>query len=442
MKKVLILAYDFPPYVSVGGLRPYNWYLYLRECGVEPIVITRQWANDYGNNLDYVAPGKSNETIVESSDKGTILRTPYIPNFANRLLLKHGEKKYAFLRRLVSAFYEFTEFMFPMGPKIQLFLEAKKYLKTNKVDAIIATGNPFVLFKYAHKLSKLYSIPWIADYRDPWTQDPKRSKNIILKTWDSFLEKKYVSHADSVITVSDFFKRQISTGLKGQKFHIISNGFDPEVLNVVKEIKQNDKELSIGFAGTIVEWSPIESFLRVINQYIIEHPDKPIRINFYGINTELKVRQLIDNKFTHLKKILTIYPKLNNDELVRLLATNNLLLLFNYYSFTGTKIYDYLALKRKILLCYTNDKEAMELKSKFYYIDNGEDMNGNVQADLINSTRSGIIVEDAMHLSKIIDENYAEFILNKHIKCNSINVENYSRKVQVQLLSDVIKNIG
>jgi len=29
-KKVLILAYDFPPYVSVGGMRPYNWYRYLK----------------------------------------------------------------------------------------------------------------------------------------------------------------------------------------------------------------------------------------------------------------------------------------------------------------------------------------------------------------------------------------------------------------------------
>lgn len=26
MKTVLILAYDFPPYVSVGGLRPHYWF--------------------------------------------------------------------------------------------------------------------------------------------------------------------------------------------------------------------------------------------------------------------------------------------------------------------------------------------------------------------------------------------------------------------------------
>ncbi len=35
MKKVLILAYDFPPYVSVGGLRPYSWYKYFKEFGLK-----------------------------------------------------------------------------------------------------------------------------------------------------------------------------------------------------------------------------------------------------------------------------------------------------------------------------------------------------------------------------------------------------------------------
>jgi hypothetical protein len=43
MKKLLILAYDFPPYVSVGavlslskyGLRPYKWY---NENGITPFI--------------------------------------------------------------------------------------------------------------------------------------------------------------------------------------------------------------------------------------------------------------------------------------------------------------------------------------------------------------------------------------------------------------------
>lgn len=75
MKKVLILAYDFPPYVSVGGLRPYNWYKYMKEFDLEAIVIPRQWSNDF--ELDYIAPGKEKKTILDSSENGVIFKTPY-----------------------------------------------------------------------------------------------------------------------------------------------------------------------------------------------------------------------------------------------------------------------------------------------------------------------------------------------------------------------------
>jgi len=117
MKKLLILAYDFPPYVSVGGLRPYAWYKYLHEFDVFPVVVTRQWGNKYGNNLDYIAPSETNSTIIENSEKRIIIRTPYKPNLANRLMLKYGKNKYKFLRKLISAYYEFFQWFFFIGPK-------------------------------------------------------------------------------------------------------------------------------------------------------------------------------------------------------------------------------------------------------------------------------------------------------------------------------------
>jgi hypothetical protein len=79
-------------------------------------------------------------------------------------MLKYGEKKYRFLRKSISAFYEFGQFIRLFGPKAGIFKEAESYLKNNKVDAIIASGDPFVLFYYASKLSKEFNIPWIADY--------------------------------------------------------------------------------------------------------------------------------------------------------------------------------------------------------------------------------------------------------------------------------------
>ena len=71
----------------------------------------------------------------------------------------------------------------------ELFYEADNYLSKNKVDFIIATGEPWVSFRYAHLLSKKHNIPWASDYRDGWNTDV--SMNEIswgLKNFIFFLE--------------------------------------------------------------------------------------------------------------------------------------------------------------------------------------------------------------------------------------------------------------
>ena len=284
MKRVLIISYDFPPYISVGGLRPYNWYVHLREFGIDPIVVTRQWSNEHGNYLDYVAAGESSDTIVKKTAFGTVLNTAYRPNVANRLLLKHGERKYTLLRRSVSAYYEFAQFIKPMGPKAGLYHGARDFLKNNKVDAIIATGDPFVLFSYAAKLSKEFGIPWIADYRDPWSHDQKFIKNMPIRAWNSFLEKKIVSSASHISTVSTFVFSKINQLIPNKPFSILPNGFNENEINQIREIPQQNEILTIAFIGTIYNWHPIKSFLGTTEKYMQNKADCSIKLNFYGTN--------------------------------------------------------------------------------------------------------------------------------------------------------------
>ena len=117
MIKILILAYEFPPYISVGGLRAFSWYKYMSAYGIKPVVITRQWSNQYGRTLDYVAPGESDNTITEESDDGILVKSPYYPNIANRILLKYGENRFVWPRRIISAVYEFLQFIFRLAQK-------------------------------------------------------------------------------------------------------------------------------------------------------------------------------------------------------------------------------------------------------------------------------------------------------------------------------------
>ncbi|OFX31634.1 MAG: hypothetical protein A2X08_13160 [Bacteroidetes bacterium GWA2_32_17] len=441
MKKLLILAYDFPPYVSVGGLRPYAWYKYLHEFDVFPVVVTRQWDNKYGNKLDYIAPGETKNTIIENSENGIIIRTPYKPNLANRLMLKYGENKFKFVRKIISAYYEFFQWFFLIGPKSELYFAANEYLKTNKVDVIIATGDPFILFKYASKLSNIYNIPWIADYRDPWTQNKNNSRNVFIELWNMFFEKRTLFNVNSTLTVSDFFKLKISEIIKNKPFYIIPNGYNPEALINSQNILQNNKVLSIAFVGTIYNWHPIRSFISVISNFLNKNPSAKLQLNFYGINITSELSEMVSTEFPNIEQNINIYPNTPNNVLLQELAKNNLMLLFNYYSFMGTKIYDYLAIKRAILLCYSNDKEALQLKEKYYNIEKEDEYSHHLQEDLIKETNSGYIAQDSEHLLILLEKLYKEFTETGQIKCNTKNIEKYSRKYQTEKLAEIIKNI-
>lgn len=440
MKKCLILAYDFPPYVSVGGIRPYTWYRYFKEFDVYPIIVTRQWSNKHGNFKDYISAGESVKTQIEVTEFGTLVKAPYHPNLSNRLLLKYGEYRFRIIRKILTAYAEFGQFLFMSGTKSTLYFAAKDFLKSNNVDIIIATGVPFILFKYASLLSKIHNVPWIADYRDPWTQDKNNRKNIIIQKWDAYFEKRYISSASSIVTISVFLKILISSLIKGKTFHIIPNGYDPEAIDATKGIEQGNEILNYSLVGTIYKWHPIKSFLRVGSEFVKKNPETEFRINFFGVNAENEIREMLHSTFENLLPKVKIYPRMPNLQLLQKLAYQNVFILFDQHSYMGTKIYDFIALNRKIILCYNDDDEANELKRRYFNIDESDSESRHLQADLINETNSGIVVKDAAHLSNVLADLSDEFSTHGYISCNSINTQQFSRKIQIKKLAGIILN--
>ncbi len=441
MKKVLILAYDFPPYVSVGGLRPYSWYKYLKEFGIHPVIVTRQWENKYGNALDYIAPSASNKTIIEETDFGTIIRTPYKPNLSNRLLLKYGANKYKLIRKIISAYYEFAQYFYTTGYTKELYKEAHRYLKENKVDVIIATGSPFVLFSVASKLSRKYTIPWIADYRDLWSQYGDIEKNPFLRTFYQTFEKRIMRNVSQITTVSEFLEHKLRSLGIGKPFHILPNGYDHELIDQVANITPNPDCLNIAFVGTIYDWHPWESFISKYCQFILQHPEVSMKVNFYGVNTEERIKSFILGDYPKIITHFSFTPRLPNREVLGKLAQNHVMLLFNYYSYMGTKIFDYMGIKRKMILCYSDDKEAKNLKEKYYKIEEIDGISKTLQADLIQETNSGIVVKDAHHLEIVLLDLWQEFQTTKKIACDSSGIEKYSRREQVEKLARIIQEI-
>lgn len=442
MKKVLILAYDFPPYVSVGGLRPSYWYENFKEMGLFPIVITRNWNPIHGNALDYIQPSKTKEIEIEETGKGILIKTPYKATLSNRLTLKGKKDPISnLLKKTSTGWNEIGQWFLPIGTKYELYKAAKNFLKDNKVDIILATGEPFILFKYASKLSRKFNIPWVADYRDPWSNRISINNKPIQKNIAKILEKKYLKNVKLISTVSEYFVAKIKEIVYNKPFVIIPNGYNDNILTNNIKAKQNDELLTIALAGTIYNWHPYEIFLNVLSNYLKINPNRKIRINFYGINEEKEIANIVE-QFYNLKDSIKIFPKIPNKQLIRELSKSNVLLLFNDYSIMGTKIYDYLALNRKIILCFEDDKEANLLKEKYFKFKSIKGLSESLQADLIRKTNSGIVVKDSEHLYEVLNDLCNEFEEKSYIENHTIDAENYSRKVQTEKLVNKLKKLS
>jgi len=359
MKKALILAYDFPPFYSVGGLRPYSWYKYFKKYEIFPIVLTRQWNNTHGNYLDYITSGQSDKTIFEESDTGTIIRTSYKPNFANRLLLKYGENRFKLLRKTISGYYEFAQWRLNIGPKKKLYFAAKQFMKNNKVDVIIATGEPFILFRYASKLSNEYNIPWVADYRDDWIDNHIRANNTdgfskLLKFIDIKREKRYLSNCSGITSVSEILTKQIAQRNNINEFETIENGADLD--NYVKKNNPyNPNDFVILYSGRFYDLPYLNDFIEGFEMFIkkIKY-NKNIKIYFIGIENQKNQAYF---KVLEMLKIFPDYIVIENSKSPEEIAQYQLYanVLLNLIAgnpakgMIGAKSYNYAVTKNPIL---------------------------------------------------------------------------------------------
>lgn len=278
----------------------------------------------------------------------------------------------------------------------------------------------------------------MADYRDPWSHDMSNNKNVLQKYWYRHYEKRSVDTASEIITVSDFVANKIRQLAFKKEIKIFTNGYDPELVNKYAGLPQNNKVLTIAHAGSLYEWHPIEVFWEGINELLMFNEELDFVFNFYGLNNRERHETFLKEYFPKLYPKVNFINRMPNSELLGNLAHSNVLLLFNYYSFMGTKIYDYLGMKRKILFCFDDDEQAKQLKNKYYTIDEGDSPNDKLQAELIEKTQSGIIVKDKEDLKVQMHKLFTEFNETRYISSNSIETENYSRVIQIQKLSELI----
>lgn len=250
MKKVLFIAYLYPPIANSGTQRSIKFVNFLPDFGWEPIVLTVEHPPDQTLEpalLKEVRPG----TRIE--------RVPFLSHiFAQKIA--YSLKAFIPEKRLQGGLEWRLRGLWRVPDPWALWRPAAvrrgmEILQAEKIDCIYATGAPWTSFLVAHDIWKKSRLPFVIDYRDLWTSwdagwDDASSQ--LLRWWNSHLERRILKDATAIVTTTNSFAKVLSkevAGLHGNVF-CITNGFDPkEFNNSISKINLARNKLNIVYTG-------------------------------------------------------------------------------------------------------------------------------------------------------------------------------------------------
>ncbi len=93
---------------------------------------------------------------------------------------------------------------------------------------IYSTYPPGTNHIVAWALKLLTGLPWVADYRDLWSQDEFLDRSRARRKVERLLEKRIVSRADALVTVSAPYADMLRRLHPGKRITVITNGYDPD----------------------------------------------------------------------------------------------------------------------------------------------------------------------------------------------------------------------
>ncbi|HKW13816.1 MAG TPA: glycosyltransferase [Candidatus Krumholzibacteria bacterium] len=229
MKKLLVIAYFFPPSGAVGVYRTLKFVKYLPEFGWEPVVLTVSNGKTpvYDESLMKLIPEgvkvhrvPSWETLNEGFD------SPAQPARTKTLRSRLHTRLYLLWHTLALPDVK-------LGWVPGATRAARELVRAQKIQHVYISGYPFSSFLIGPRLKRTDDVRVAIDYRDPWTQ----SLNYPLRTAlhrriDRSLEQRVVSASDLVISNTRFNDTQMAAefgrGAPREKFVAIHNGFDAE----------------------------------------------------------------------------------------------------------------------------------------------------------------------------------------------------------------------
>lgn len=342
MKRVLLIAYYYPPSPAVGALRPKSLAKYLPQFGWEPIILT-PCTGDAQRQDARVVETPYRDVLGEWK---TRLHLDPVRGLHEQLHLPLSSKSDG--RRLHTRVVDWAKaliaFPDPMKGWIPYALQAVEQLPEKEtIDAILTTSPPVSCQMIGARAQARLGCPWIADYRDLWS---------INNRFTQHFERNILSNASVLVTVSEPLAGVLRRCHPWKTISWITNSFDPEDFPASKGPLTS--QFSITYTGQLWQGHQDPTLLfDVLRELIAEGImfASDISIRFYGPQQPFLHNVVQRSRLDSLVEINNPIPR--NAALARQ-RESQLLLLLDWCDprqsgvYTG-KVFEYLGAKRPIL---------------------------------------------------------------------------------------------
>ena len=429
-KRILIITYYWPPAGGAGVQRWLKFVKYLPEFGWEPVVYTVE--NGEFPVLDF--------SLEKDVPEGTeVIRKKIFEPYGwykkfigqkpqeriNAGFLSETDKpagKEKLSRWIRGNLFIPDARKFWIRPSVRFL---SKYLREHPVDIIVSTGPPHSMHLIALAVKNKLNIPWIADFRDPWTKIDFYDELHLSKTADRKhhqLEKEVVRSADAVVSVTRYMQKDFEQlGAKNSVY--IPNGYDPEEIPV--NISEEIEKFRILYIGSLNGSRNPESLWNIFGQLTKEEPgfSGDLRIELIG-KTDISVLKSIEQ--SRLTPFVSMTDYVPHEQIFRLQKKAAILLLlinktrYDKGIVTG-KIFEYIVSGRPVLAIGPPDGEA---------------------AHILEKTGTGVTIhyDDEKTLKKTITEFYHQYKKGT-LQIKPKHIEDFSRKTLTKQLTGQFEKV-
>lgn len=451
-KQVLIIAYLFPPIGGGGVQRAVKMARYLGEFGWQVHVLTVE--PQYHATLDESLLDEIPDDVIIHrcrEDQGMVHKirqmllgtaeTAIVERKTDAAAEAEGTAAPSWKQRLVKWLKRTKDAVLIPDDQILWYPAARKkgleIIRQYGIDAIFSTSGPYTNHLVARYLKRKTGLPWIADFRDPWTQNMHRS-DIRWREWlEERMERSVHHEANMTLTVTHSFAKNFNEkfGAAITRLEVIHNGYDPadyEALRDVKKEPQDEDRCVFMYAGIFYQERNPRLLLRAVRELIDEGAldRERIVLRFAGVFDYPGYSDNIDAVHElGLTDIVEILGNLPHKQALKKMKQSDILLLVGDTApesgaYIPGKLYEYLAIGHPIL-ALSMPGESTKLIEKYG----------------LGETADPLSLEEIKRAVKKLYEDWKSGTAQKEQQAQEKSMLKYQRREQARRLAELLNEI-